>query len=143
MGGFGMQGAWTGADFDGRDDMKREEYTPCYIEANNSNPRDQHTRKLLENLRHVPLAILHGNLDELVPYSGVARQAERLAELGYRFRLYSFPSYEHYSHPVVDQWAEAARYEHSSGIRTRRGSRTSAIWPSRAPPSQFKQRVST
>ena len=107
------QGAWTGADFEGCDDMKFDEYTPCYIDANNSRPRDQHTRKLLENLRHVPLAILHGNLDELVPYSGVARQAERLAQLGYRFRLYSFPNYEHYSHPVVDQWAEAARYEHS------------------------------
>ena len=107
------QGAWTGADFPGCDDMKWEDYTPCYIEANGSRPRDQHTRKLLENLRHVPLAILHGNLDELVPYSGVARQAERLAQLGYRFRLYSFPNYEHYSHPIVDQWAEAARYEHS------------------------------
>jgi dienelactone hydrolase len=107
------QGAWTGADFEGCDDYKYDDYTPCYIDANNSRPRDQHTRKLLENLRHVPLAILHGNLDELVPYSGVTRQAERLAELGYRFRMYSFPNYEHYSHPIVDQWAEAARYEHS------------------------------
>ena len=107
------QGAWTGADFEGCDNYKYDDYTPCYIDANNSKPRDQHTRKLLENLRHVPLAILHGNLDELVPYSGVTRQAERLAELGYRFRMYSFPNYEHYSHPIVDQWAEAARYEHS------------------------------
>ena len=107
------QGAWTGADFPGCDDMKWDDYTPCYIEANESRPRDQHTRKLLDNLRHVPLAILHGNLDELVPYSGVARQAEQLAKLGYRFRFYSFPTYEHYSHPIVDQWAEAVRYEHS------------------------------
>lgn len=107
------QGAWTGADFPGCDNMKWEDYTPCYIEANGSRPRDQHTRKMLDNLRHVPLAILHGNLDELVPYSGVARQAEQLARLGYRFRFYSFPTYEHYSHPIVDQWAEAVRYEHS------------------------------
>jgi pimeloyl-ACP methyl ester carboxylesterase len=107
------QGAWTGADFEGCDDMKFDDYTPCYIDANSSRPRDQHTRKLLENLRHVPLGIFHGNLDELVPYSGVARQAERLSQLGYRFRFYSFPNYEHFTHPAVDQWAEAARYEHS------------------------------
>ena len=107
------QGAWTGADFEGCEEFEWEDYTPCYIQANGSRPRDQHTRRLLDNLRHVPLAILHGNLDELVPYSGVARQAEELAKLGYRFRFYSFPSYEHYSHPIVDQWAEAVRYEHS------------------------------
>jgi dienelactone hydrolase len=110
------QGAWTGADFSGCDEMKFDEYTPCYIEANQSRPRDQHTRKLLDNALHVPLAILHGTDDELVPYSGVARQAERLAQLGYRFRFYSYPGYEHYSHPVMDQWADAARYLQSFSI---------------------------
>jgi poly(3-hydroxybutyrate) depolymerase len=107
------QGAWTGVDFEGCDDFAFEEYTPCYIGANDSRPRDQHTRKLLENARHVPYAILHGTSDELVPYSGVFRQAERLTELGYRHRLYTYPGYEHYSHPIADQWAEAASYLHS------------------------------
>ena len=106
------QGAWTGADFQGCDEFQYDDYTPCYIAANGSNPRDQHTRKLLENARHVPYAIMHGTSDELVPYSGVARQAERLFQLGYRFRFYTYPGYEHYSHPVMDQWTEAARYMH-------------------------------
>jgi poly(3-hydroxybutyrate) depolymerase len=107
------QGAWTGADFEGCDDMEFDGNTPCYISANDSRPRDQHTRKLLENARHVPYAILHGTDDELVPYSGVVRQAQRLVELNYRHRLYTYPGYEHYTHPAVDQWAEAASYLHS------------------------------
>ena len=107
------QGAWTGVDFDGCDDMAFDGNSPCYIEANDSRPRDQHTRKLLENALHVPYAILHGTSDELVPYSGVFRQAERLIELGYRHRLYTYPGYEHYSHPIADQWSEAAAYLHS------------------------------
>jgi poly(3-hydroxybutyrate) depolymerase len=110
------QGAWTGLDFAGCDQLKykdgSDEYTPCYIQANGSNPRAQHTRKLLENTRYVPLAIMHGTDDELVPYSGVARQAQRLQELGFRFRLYTYPGYEHYSHPIMDQWAEQAHYMH-------------------------------
>jgi len=108
------QGAWTGVPyFEGCDDFKFDDYTPCYIEANGSRPRDQHTLKLLENARHVPMAILHGTDDELVPVSGVTRQTERLAVLGYRYRYYLSPGYEHYSHPIADQWAEAASYMHS------------------------------
>ncbi|MGH2755379.1 MAG: prolyl oligopeptidase family serine peptidase [Actinomycetota bacterium] len=107
------QGAWTGLDFEGCDEFSTGEESPCYIAANDSRPRDQHTRKLLENALHVPYAILHGTDDELVPYSGVARQAERLAQLGYRFRLYTYPGYEHYTHPIMDQWSEAARYLHT------------------------------
>ena len=107
------QGAWTGLDFEGCDEFAFDGNTPCYIEANGSRPRDQHTRKLLENSLHVPYAIMHGTSDELVPYSGVARQAERLQQLGHRFRFYTYPGYEHYSHPIADQWSEAARYLHS------------------------------
>lgn len=104
------QGAWTGADFEGCDDMKYDEYSPCYIETNSSDPRTQNTRPLLENLRNVPIAIFQGGLDELVPTSGVTRQVERLVELGYRHRYYLFPTYEHYSHPIVDEWMEGVRY---------------------------------
>ena len=107
------QGAWTGADFEGCEEYQFEDYSPCFISANESRPRDQFTRKLLENARHVPYAILHGTSDELVPYSGVFRQSERLTELGYRHRLYTYPGYEHYTHPIADQWAEAASYLHS------------------------------
>lgn len=106
------QGAWTGADFEGCDELVYDEYTPCYISANGSRPRDQFTRKILENARHVPYAVLHGTSDELVPYSGIFRQHERLLELGYRHRFYTYPGYEHFSHPLADQWAEAASYLH-------------------------------
>ena len=105
------QGAWTGVSFPGCDDLRWEEepdYSPCYISANGGRPQDQHTRRMLENLRHVPLAILQGAEDELVPVSGVTRQVEELVRLGYRHRYFLFPTYEHYSHPVVDEWGAGA-----------------------------------
>lgn len=107
------QGAWTGLDFPGCDDYTYEEYSFCYVQANNGRARDQHTRKLLKNLRHVPLAIFAGVEDELVPFSGVARQAEELTNLGYRYRLYANLVAEHYTPPVMDQWSEVADYEHA------------------------------
>ena len=106
------QGAWTGADVPGCDDLQFEEYTPCYIPANDSDPRAQHTQRMLENLRNVPVAAFHGAADELVPISGVTRQMARMAELGYRYRYYASPTYEHYTHPIMDQWEEGGRYSH-------------------------------
>jgi hypothetical protein len=106
------QGAWTGLDFPGCDQMRYEEYTPCYVEANGGDARAQHTRRLLENLRHIPVAIQTGVEDELVPFSGVARQAERFVQLGYRHRLYAYLTQEHYGPPVWDQWGEGGRYMH-------------------------------
>ena len=106
------QGAWTGLDFPGCDELQWDEYTPCYVEANGGDARAQHTRRLLENLRHVPVAIQTGAEDELVPFSGVARQAERFVQLGYRHRLYAYLTQEHYGPPVWDQWGEGGRYMH-------------------------------
>lgn len=113
------QGAWTGLDFPGCDEFQWDEYTPCYVSANESRPRDQHTRRLLENMRHVPVAVMQGALDELVPVSGVTRQVERLVQLGYRHRYYLFPTYEHFSHPIVDEWVEAGRYVHRFAVPER------------------------
>ncbi|MEX2193975.1 MAG: prolyl oligopeptidase family serine peptidase [Thermoleophilaceae bacterium] len=95
------QGAWFGCDSD-----------PCYQGANGGDARVQHTRRLLDNVRHVPLAIFQGAIDELVPVAGVSAQALRLTELGYPHRYYLFPAYEHYSHPIVDEWIEGVRYMH-------------------------------
>ncbi len=100
------QGAWFGID----------NCEPCYVGANGGRAKDQHSRRMLENLRHVPLAILQGALDELVPYAGTARNAERLMQLGYRHRFYTYPTYEHFGHPINDQWSEAARYMHGFAI---------------------------
>jgi hypothetical protein len=81
--------------------------------VNGGRGRDQFTRPLLENTQWTPLAIYQGTADELVLSTGVTRQAERLQELGYRYRLYHFPAQEHYGPPIVDQWADGARYEFS------------------------------
>ena len=106
------QGMWTGLDFAGCDDFEAGGYTPCYGGANDGDARVQHTRRLLENVRHVPWAIYHGAADELVPVSGVTRQVERLIQLGYRHRYYLFPAQEHYGPPITDEWAEGAAYLH-------------------------------
>ncbi|MDT7797294.1 MAG: hypothetical protein QOI78_727 [Actinomycetota bacterium] len=74
---------------------------------------EQSTTPLLENLREVPAVIFHGTEDELVPVTGAITQARRLKNLGYRYRLYLFPGQEHYGPPIVDQWGEGVRYEHS------------------------------
>jgi pimeloyl-ACP methyl ester carboxylesterase len=104
------QGAWTGVDFDGCDEFAYDEYTPCYIEANDSDPRAQHTRRMLDNLRNTPIGMFYAAADELVPIAGAVRQHERLLELGYRHRFFSFPAHEHFTHPVVDEWAAGVAY---------------------------------
>ena len=104
------QGMWTGLDFPGCDEFAYDDYSFCYVQTNGGDARTQHTRRLLQNLRNVPIGIYQGGADELVWTSGVTRQVEELVRLGYRHRYYLFPSYEHYSHPVVDEWAEGVRY---------------------------------
>lgn len=104
------QGAWTGLDFDGCDDLNYDEYSFCYVQTNGGDARTQHTRSLLDNLRWVPTVIFQGAISELVPVTGPTRQVERLIQLGYRHRYYVFPAYEHYSHPVWDEWTEGVRY---------------------------------
>ena len=106
------QGAWTGADFEGCDELQFDDYTPCYIQANGGDARAQHTLRMLDNLRHVPLAIYHGTFDELVPTTGVTMNVKRLIELGYRHRYYLFHTQEHFGPPVWDQWEEGGAYMH-------------------------------
>jgi pimeloyl-ACP methyl ester carboxylesterase len=65
---------------------------------------------ILENARTLPVVAYQGTNDELVPATGVARMAARLAQLGYRHRLYLFVGQDHYAPLVVDEWAAAARY---------------------------------
>lgn len=103
------QGLYTGVPPELCDAMGDD--TACFSGTNDGRGRDQWTYPLLENLREVPMAIYHGAADELVPVSGVTRMADRMRELGYRYRYYLFPGQEHYGPPIVDQWAEGARYE--------------------------------
>ncbi|MGH2692462.1 MAG: prolyl oligopeptidase family serine peptidase, partial [Actinomycetota bacterium] len=68
------------------------------------------TFNLVENARNLPYVAFNGSNDELVPISGTTRQALRFAELGYRYRQYIFPGYEHYMFAIMDEWVEGARY---------------------------------
>jgi hypothetical protein len=106
------QGAYTGVDFPGCDNLSYQDMTPCFSQANGGDARAEYTEPLLENLKWVPYAIYQGTNDELVPTSGVTVQVNRLRQLGYRFRYYLFPGQEHYGPPVVDEWDVGADYEH-------------------------------
>jgi pimeloyl-ACP methyl ester carboxylesterase len=97
--GVPTQGLYAGCDFD-----------QCFQGTNGGDAKAQWTNPLLPNLRNVPIAISHGVEDELVPIPGVIRQVQKLQQLGYRYRFYAFPNYEHYSHPIHDEWKEGASY---------------------------------
>ncbi|MFA5890440.1 MAG: prolyl oligopeptidase family serine peptidase [Actinomycetota bacterium] len=65
---------------------------------------------ILENARNLPYVMYHGGNDELIPVTNAVLAGARLAQLGYQYRLYAFPGYEHYSFAIVDEWKAAARY---------------------------------
>jgi hypothetical protein len=107
------QGAWTGLDLgEDCDGYQYDEYTPCFIQANEGDARAEFTYPLLDNAREVPFAVYHGTNDELVPVSGVTMMVKKLQDLGYRYRYYLFEGQEHYGPPAVDQWTEGADYLH-------------------------------
>jgi hypothetical protein len=82
----------------------------CFVQTDNGDAKALHTYKILDNLRNTPMAIYQGAIDELVPETGTLLQARKLQDLGYRYRLYQFINYEHYTHPVMDEWAAGAKY---------------------------------
>ncbi len=98
------QGMWTG---EGPATCRSGQ---CFQDANEGDANAQLTYRILENGRHLPVAIDHGSDDELVPITGVQRQALRLRDLGYRYRLTTLLGYEHYSQAIVDEWADGAAY---------------------------------
>ncbi|MGJ8670277.1 MAG: hypothetical protein ACSHXK_12365 [Oceanococcus sp.] len=65
---------------------------------------------LLDNARHLPIVIHHGAVDELVPWATIFPVATTLNGLGYRHRMDTFPTYEHYTQAITDEWAEGTRY---------------------------------
>jgi hypothetical protein len=65
---------------------------------------------LLGNARNMPYAILHGTEDELVPVTSAIASGLQLQKLGYRYRLYLFHTYEHYSAPLWDDWRDVVKY---------------------------------
>jgi hypothetical protein len=112
------QGAWTGL---GPDDFTcdlsggeipgvGEATSPCFVEANGSDPNAQLNYRILENARHFPIIIHHGSNDELALTPGAERMGLRLLELGYRYDMTTFLGYEHFTQAIVDEWADGAVY---------------------------------
>lgn len=77
---------------------------PAEPVPNDARAQPGKTYDQLENLQHVPLMIVHGTNDELVPVSGVAHTAERLHELGYAHRFDLHAGRDHFSFAVLDDW---------------------------------------
>jgi hypothetical protein len=73
-------------------------------------PRATNMLKVAGNLLHVPIASFSPLEDENQIYTANLAAARTFQQLGYRFRLYTFPAAEHQTPGLIDQWAEAARY---------------------------------
>ncbi|HVL33484.1 MAG TPA: prolyl oligopeptidase family serine peptidase, partial [Actinomycetota bacterium] len=76
---------------------------PAAPTGGEANPDNTHPQ--LENTRHVPFWITQGVLDELVPFTGVARQAQRFAELGHEYRFALHPAEDHLTFVYKDEWS--------------------------------------
>jgi pimeloyl-ACP methyl ester carboxylesterase len=68
------------------------------------------TYHLLPGLRNVPIMMWVQAADELVPYAGTLTQAQRLDELGYRYRFDTFTTGEHLTLALHDQYQESANF---------------------------------
>jgi hypothetical protein len=64
----------------------------------------------LENTYNVPFFIVHGTFDELVPVTGVTRQAERFKELGHEYRYNLHPGQDHLSFAIIDDWSRESQW---------------------------------
>ncbi len=68
------------------------------------------TNRMLASLRHVPVMIWNGVLDELVPFAGAAAQAATFDELGYPYAFYAFPGADHFALASNDSFGPAADF---------------------------------
>jgi predicted esterase len=68
------------------------------------------TYNLLPGLRNLPLMMWVQATDELVPYSGTRTQAQRLDDLGYRYRFDTYTSGEHLTLALHDQFQGSADF---------------------------------
>lgn len=71
---------------------------------------DTNTYHLLPGLRNVPLMMWVQAADELVPYTGTKAQAQRMDELGYRYRFDTYTSGEHLTLALHDQFEGSAAF---------------------------------
>ena len=64
----------------------------------------------LENTLHVPLMMVHGMADPLVPYATTALHWDRLRELGHPHRVLSHPQYHHWSHRETNDFTREGHF---------------------------------
>jgi predicted esterase len=62
------------------------------------------TNLIVRNGLNLPTEIVHGNADELVPVTGVQKQADDFAAAGNPYRFYRHATDDHLSFIVNDQW---------------------------------------
>lgn len=65
---------------------------------------------LSDNLRHIPMLLWNGGIDELVPVLGPINYSRKLKEHGYRHQLDVFPAAGHLMLAVRDQWTRAPEF---------------------------------
>lgn len=71
---------------------------------------DTNTYNLLPGLRNVPLMMWVQATDELVPYVGTKTQAQRMDDLGYRYRFDTYTSGDHLTLALHDQFQGSADF---------------------------------
>jgi pimeloyl-ACP methyl ester carboxylesterase len=71
----------------------------------------------LENTLNVPFWVTQGVADELVPFLGVKRQTDRLAELGHEHRFALHPAADHLSFAFQDKWSREVAWFSQHPVR--------------------------
>ncbi|MFC4439818.1 MULTISPECIES: carboxylesterase family protein [Natrialbaceae] len=90
-----------------------------YGDYSTASENPQNMMRVTNNLRHVPLLVWAGMLDELVPYPGVRNYRDRLVEHGYRHRLDSFPQDDHFTFFGHDEWGPGRDYLGDASVERR------------------------
>ncbi len=62
------------------------------------------TNQIVGNAHNLPFEIVHGNLDELVPVTGVQHQADTFVAAGNAVRFYRHSADDHLSFTLYDEW---------------------------------------